>query len=213
MNKNIFLSLVLVLMNLLSVSLSESKGTVVVYSAGKPLITEERFQAEKKNLIEATPTLQEKVNSLNFTQAQEMDHALAEGLINQEVVDRYIAEKSIKQTREYQEEFYRILQSVTQMLNTKYFMKHISVTVSDADIKRYCEKNRIDLNIVAIKGGWKAMGLIYESEQEAKAEVAKAKSYLSEFIREEKRLELFTQEVTKLRNKYQIVINEGYFNK
>ncbi len=153
-------------------SIAADGSAEVASIAGKPLITATRLEKEKKDLIESNPQLKAMIS---YMDSRQFDRNLTEGLVNQEVVDRYVADNNINQTPEYKQEYERMMKSVRQMLNTKHFSQAFNVAISDADIQKFYDEHKTDMpNIVVSRGGVKAMGVMFESEAAAKEFMNKA---------------------------------------
>jgi hypothetical protein len=148
-------------------------GSLVVVSMdGKPLITQERLIKEKNDVIESNPQLKA---MLAMMDEKQLERNLVEGLTNQEIVKRYIEEKNIHASNEYQEELERTIRSIRHMLNVKYFSQEFPVSVSDADAKEFYNKNKDSMpQLLLSRGGIEAKGVPFQKLEEAKKFLAQA---------------------------------------
>lgn len=138
---------------------------VLVTIDGKPLITKNRFEREKANLIASNPQLQQ---VLAMVPAQQIDRNIIEGLTNQEVVNRYIEQKGINRLPEYLAEKDRMVASVEHMLNTKYFSQDFPTVISDAEARDFYEKNKNTIpQLLLSRGGVEASGVMFDKKEAA----------------------------------------------
>lgn len=148
------------------------KGAAVVTMDGKVVITTDSFEKEFDQLIEENPHLKSVLAIMpdakkNFLQ----------GMINQEVVDKWVAQNKVDQKEEYQKELNRMMRSVKRMLNTKYFGLEHPVDINENEVVEFYEKNKESMpDLVISRGGVKAAGVSFESEAEAKAFMDRAKA-------------------------------------
>lgn len=145
-------------------------GAPVVTMDGRVVITTQSFEKEFEQLLEENPHLKSVIALMpdakkNFLQ----------GMINQEVVDRWVADNKVDAKEEYQKEYNRMLRSVKRMLNTKYFGLEHPVQVSETDVTDFYEKNKDSMpDLIISRGGVKAVGVSFEKEAEARAFLNKA---------------------------------------
>ena len=138
---------------------------VLVWMGDKPLITLTSLQAEKKDLMESNPQLRAMVA---FMDEKQLDRNLTDGLTNQAVVDKYVADNKISDRDEYKQELKRMMRSVRHMLNTKFFSQGLDVAVNDSEVKSFYDKNKETMpNLLVSRGGIKAMGVQFDTEQQA----------------------------------------------
>jgi hypothetical protein len=161
-------------MPLSSVSEIPRDGSPIVVSmAGTPLITQKSLETEKSDLLESNPQLK---SMIMYMDGKQLDRNLVEGLTNQAIVDKYIVDHSIDKDAKYQEEFRRMMKSVRQMLNAKFFSQGFPISITDNEIQEFYDKNK-DLmpQLLISRGGVKAVGLSFDKEQDAKDFLAKMK--------------------------------------
>ncbi|MCX5925214.1 MAG: peptidyl-prolyl cis-trans isomerase [Candidatus Dependentiae bacterium] len=152
-------------------STSSQDSATIVFIDGKPLITVKRLEKEKNDLMESNPQLKQ---MLPLMPAKQLDRNLAEGLTNQEVVAKYIADKKIDTSKEYLEEMERIQQSVKHMLNNKFFSQNLKAEVSDSEVKDFYDKKKNQIpQLLISQGGVKASGVQFNTAEKAQAFVAK----------------------------------------
>jgi hypothetical protein len=142
-------------------------GEVLVTMNGKPIVTVDSLKVEEDKLLEANPELKQ---MLAFMDQSQLDRNLAEGLMNQAMVDQAITEKGINKTDAYKKEIKEGFKAVERMINTKFFTQSFNIKISDADIRKYYDANKDSIpQLVVSRGGVKAMGVQFDTEAEAKA--------------------------------------------
>jgi hypothetical protein len=133
---------------------------------GKPIVTKKRLESEKHDLMESNPQLKMMLAMMDESQ---LDRNLAEGLASQAIVNRYIQESGTDKSSEYQQEYKRILASVQNMLNTKFFTKDFSADITDSEARDFYEKNKqLMPQLVVSHGGVRATCVMFDSEDQAK---------------------------------------------
>ncbi len=159
---------------------SGSSGThnttdVLVTMGGKPIITVESFQQEKQELFESNPRLKA---MLAFMDEKQLDRNLIDGLTHQAIVDKYVIDSKIDQSKEYQQELERMSKSIRHMLNAKFFGQGIKVAVSDSEVKDFYEENKDTIpELMLSKGGIKTDALMFGQEAAAKEFMQKVQAH------------------------------------
>jgi hypothetical protein len=145
----------------------ELTGAALVTMNGKPIVTSESLESEEAKLLDANPQLKQ---MLAFMDPAQLRRNLAEGLMNQALVDQAIVDKGVNQTAEYKKEIKEGIKAVERMVNTKFFTQSFDVRTSDADVRKFYDANKDTMpQLVISRGGVKAMGLQFDTEPEAKA--------------------------------------------
>lgn len=153
--------------------LPKDGSPVVVSISGTPLITQKSLETEKADLLESNPQLKA---MLMYMDGKQLDRNLIEGLTNQAIVDKYIVDNGIDKDPKYHEEFKRMLKSVRQMLNAKYFSQGFPISITDSEIQEFYDKNKDMMpQLLISRGGIKAVGIPFDKEQDAKDFMVKAK--------------------------------------
>lgn len=153
-----------------SVSVSDN-SPVLVSLKGSPVITQQSFEKEFEQLIEENPHLKSVLALMpdakkNFLQ----------GMVNQEVVDRWVTENQVDQKNEYRKELDRMMRSVRRMLNTKYFGLEHPVNTTETEVAEFYEKNKDSMpDLMISRGGVQATGVSFDKELDAKIFLAKAR--------------------------------------
>jgi len=138
---------------------------------GKPLITVKTLDRDFDQLLKDNPQLQAVLPLM-----ENAKHDIFMGMVNQEMVNKYIEDKGVNNTKEYQDEWERMLRSVRYMLNTKYFAAQHPVNITDAEVKKYYEENKETMpGLLVSRGGVNATGVAFDKEVDAKAFADKAK--------------------------------------
>lgn len=141
-------------------------GTAIISMNGMPIVTVESLQDEKEKIFKANPQLK---SMLAFMPQDQFDRNLAEGLANQEIINRYIEENKIDKTADYQAELEEGEKTIKRMINAKYFGSAFPTTVSDKDIADFYEQNKnVMQEIIISRGGIRTYGVLFGSETDAK---------------------------------------------
>lgn len=147
-------------------SAAAGDGQVIATMNGKPLMTAPEFEKQYKQFIEKHPY------GAMFVQMPGIERKIAEGLVGQKVMTHWVKENKIDQTPEYKE----YLDQLVQMLNARFFQMKHPVTVAEADIKAFYDKNKETMpEAVVSRGGVNATGVSFAKEADAKAFLEKAK--------------------------------------
>ncbi len=171
-----------------AVTMPSDGSQVLVWMDNKPLITQESLETEKRELIESNPQLKAMIGMMD---PKQLDRNLADGLTNRAIVSKYIIDNRIDQKVEYVKEYNRMLQSVKDMLNTKYFTEAFPAKVTDAEAKDFYEKNKDAIPTLLIsRGGVNAMGAAFANEQDAQDFLNKVKAAKNDIKKAAKDAEL-----------------------
>ena len=153
----------------------EDGSEVLVFLDGKPLITRNKVEEAKVDMLEMNPRLKQMVGLMDQKQ---LDLNIIQGLISQAVVDRYITNKGIDARADYRQELDRAVRSIKQMLNTKFFTQDFPVNVSQAEIRAFYDKNKeIIPDLLISHGGTRAACVSFDKEDDARAFAKKVTDY------------------------------------
>lgn len=142
---------------------------VLVEMDGKPVVTMADLDRDYQQVLQEQPQL---ASFEPFVKAN-----LLQGLVQQAIVDRYIQEQGINDTAQYKKDKDLMMSLIDRRLNVKYFRDAFPVTVTDAEIKEYFEKNKdIIPDLIVSQGGVNTQGVSFEKEADAKAFLEKAKA-------------------------------------
>src|SRR5580692_7629812 len=117
----------------------ELTGEALITMDGSPIVTVNSLQSEKEKLLDANPQLKQ---MLDYMDPAQLDRNLAEGLMNQVIVDRYIGEQGVDQQPAYKKELRDGIKAVERMVNTKFFTQSFDVKISDADVRTFYDANK-----------------------------------------------------------------------
>lgn len=146
-------------------------GDVIVSMNGRAVVTTDSLAAEKEKLFKSNPQIK---SMIAFMDEKEFYRNLAEGLMNQEIVTRYIKESSISETPDYKEDLQEGYQAIERMINTKYFSQTFDVSVSASAVRDFYEKNKeVMPNLLISRGGIASKGVEFGNEAQAKEFLAK----------------------------------------
>jgi len=159
---------------------AELKGRgdkVLVTMEGVPVMTIKSFEEEFEKLIEENPQLKQMAQFI-----PNLKENIFKSLRSQLVMDAYIEREGIDQDPEYQADLARFIKSLKRMLNSKYFAKGQSVTVSDAEVKKFYDENKDKVpGLIVSQGGIRAVGVKFDTEPAAKAFFDKVKGKSKQF--------------------------------
>lgn len=146
----------------------------IVTIDGKPLITQDRLEREKQNLIETNPQIKQMIAMMP---AGALDKNLAEGLANQEVMGLYIKNKGIDQSTAYKTELSRAMKAIPQALNMQFFVNEITASITDGDIKSFYDASKDSMpQFILSLGGVAAQGISCATQADAQALLEKVKA-------------------------------------
>lgn len=150
---------------------SAEGGKAVVTMSGDVVITTKSFEAEFEQLLAENPHLQSVLAMMPDAKKN-----FLMGMVNQQVVDKWVSANKIDQKEEYTKELDRMMRQVKRMLNTKYFGLEHPVQVGETEVTEFYNKNKETMpDLIVSRGGVKASGVSFEKEAEAKAFVAKVR--------------------------------------
>lgn len=141
------------------------------------ILTEKRFNDEFEALVNENPQVKQLLPFM-----PDIKKNFLNGLVNQELVTRYIERQGITQTEEYQRELARMDRAMRQMLNAKFFSQAYPVQVSDKETKEFYEKHKAAIpDLLISRGGVAAVGIEFAKEADAKTFYEKAKAKPADF--------------------------------
>lgn len=148
-----------------------AQGKAVVTMSGDVVITTKSFEAEFDQLLEENPHLKSVLAMMPDAKKN-----FLMGMVNQQVVDKWVSANKVDQKEEYAKELDRMMRQVKRMLNTKYFGLEHPVQVGEAEVTEFYNKNKDSMpDLIVSRGGVKAVGVSFESEASAKSFVAKVR--------------------------------------
>jgi hypothetical protein len=161
------------------IDIVEDGSTALVTMDGKPIVTQTSLEVEYQQLLKDNPQLEQMLPLMGGKEG--LMERLTKALAERAVVRRYVAEQKIDQDSAYQAELARMLNSVRDMLNIKYFNAQHIAPVSDREIKEFYDKNRETMpELLVSRGGIRAAGVKFEKEADAQAFFNKAKTSKSD---------------------------------
>lgn len=152
----------------------DDSSRAIVTMSGKPLITEDRLEREKQNLMDSNPQVKQ---MMAMMPAGALDRNLAEGLTNQEVMALYIKDKEIDQSPVYKTELSRAMKSIPQALNVQFFLKDMNASVTDGAVKAFYDANKnVMPELMLSPGGVVAQGVSFANQTEAQTFLERVKA-------------------------------------
>lgn len=148
---------------------------VVVSMNGRPVVTKKSLDAEYEQLLQDNPQIEQMLPLMGGKDG--LLDRLTAALADRSVLRRFIVEEGISSQADYQAERDRMIKSVTDMLNVKYFNKKYVANVSNRDVQDFYEKNKDTMpELLVSRGGVQAAGIKFSNEADAKAFMAKLKA-------------------------------------
>lgn len=148
---------------------------------GKPLITKNMLDTEKKKLLESNPQLQAMMALMDEKQ---LDRNLIDGMTSREIIRKYVHDNKINDSDKYKKDFDLVISQVRDALNTRYFMDTFSVLVNDGEIKKFYEENKESIpNLLISRGGIESVAISFNNEQAARDFATKARAAKNDITR------------------------------
>jgi hypothetical protein len=150
-------------------------STMVISMNGKPIVTERSLDEEYQQLLKDNPQIEQMLPLMGGKDG--LLDRLTAALADRAVLRRFIVEEGISSQSDYQVERDRMIKSVTDMLNVKYFNKKYAANVSEREVRDFYEKNKDTMpELVISRGGVQASGVKFSNEADAKAFLTKLKA-------------------------------------
>ncbi len=147
----------------------------IVSMAGQPIVTKASLEKEYEQLIKDNPQIAQMLPLMGGK--DQLMRRLVNALTERQIVKRYIVENNIDQNPAYKAELDRMINSVKDMLNVKYFNQQHPVTVSDEQVKEFYDKNKETMpDLLVSRGGVRAMGVKFNSKEKAHEFLNKVKA-------------------------------------
>lgn len=144
----------------------------IVLMEGEPIVTKASLEKEYQQLIKDNPQIAQMLPLMGGK--DQLMRRLVNALTERQIVKRYIVANQIDQQAAYQAELDRMLNSVKDMLNVKYFNQNHPVEVADKDVKEFYEKNKETMpDLLVSRGGVRAMGVKFGSKDKAQEFLSK----------------------------------------
>lgn len=152
-------------------------GDVLATIDGKPAITVDMFEKEFNTLVESNQQIKALLPLM-----PDLQDRFFEGLLSQQLVDRYIAKNKIDQTEEYKQQLNDFLKQARQVINEMFFSKQFPANVSESEVRKYYDQNKANIpDLVISFGGVNTMGVEFANADEAKAFMEKVKGKAAQF--------------------------------
>lgn len=159
------------------VKLRSRDDKVLVTIEGIPVMTIKSFEEEYEKLLEENPQLKQMAQFI-----PNLKENILNSLISQLVMDTYVLREAINEEPEYQADLARFTKSLMRMLNSRYFAKKQSVSVSNAEVKKFYDENKDKVpGLIVSHGGVRAVGVKFDTEVAAKAFLEKVKGKSKQF--------------------------------
>ena len=145
----------------------ELTGEALITMDGSPIVTVNSLQSEKEKLLDANPQLKQ---MLDYMDPAQLDKNLAEGLMNQVMVDRYIGEQGVDQLPAYKKELRDGIKAVERLVNTKFFTQNFDINIPEATVRAFYDENKDAMPILMLsRGGVRAMGMSFDNQSDAQS--------------------------------------------
>jgi hypothetical protein len=158
---------------------------------GKPLITQNMLEVEKKKLVESNPQMEA---MLQLMDAKQLDRNLADGMMSREVIRKYVKDRGIQNQDQYKKDFETAMNQVRDLLNTRYFMQDFGAAVNDKEVHAYYEENKDRIpELLLSRGGVESKGISFKNEQQARDFMAKVREAKNDLTAAAKAMNLSDQ--------------------
>lgn len=168
---------------------------VLVTMNGIAVITRDDVEKQKEKIFRQNPRIQQAMQHMD---PQELDRNILEGLINQRLIDEWIASHKINESSQYQMELKDLYDDQRGFLNSRYFSERNAVIVSEDEIRSFYEENK-DKHLRVSDGDDKAPEYVPYDQ---------IKDRIREQIEQQKRYELSIKDVENLKKEYAVEIKE-----
>jgi len=157
----------------------EDGSPVVATMENEPIITQASLEKEYQQLLQDQPQIAQMLPLLGGKEG--LEERLVTALTDRNVLRRWVADNKIDTQDEYQKEYERVVATVTDMLNMKYFNKQNQVVVAEKQVNEFYDQNKTSMpELLVSQGGVKAVGIKFDSKAEADAFLKKAKEKKSD---------------------------------
>ena len=152
-----------------------SDGSPVVATMNnEPIITQASLEKEYQQLLQDQPQIAQMLPLLGGKEG--LEERLITALADRNVLRKWVTDNKIDGQDEYQKEYDRVVATVTDMLNMKYFNKQNQVIVAEKQVKEFYDQNKESMpELLVSQGGVKAVGIKFETKADADAFIKKAK--------------------------------------
>ncbi len=151
----------------------EDGSPILATMDGKPLISQNMLEAEKKKLIEANPQMEAMIALMDESQ---LNRNLVDGMASREIIRKYVRDKKINETEKYQKDIEMAMSQVRDLLNTRYFMDDFKADVTNDEIANFYNENKDSIpNLLLSRGGIASVGVPFSSEEAARNFMVKVK--------------------------------------
>ncbi len=147
---------------------------VIATMDNEPIITQASLEKEYQQLLQDQPQIAQMLPLLGGKEG--LEERLVGALTDRNVLRKWVADNKIDAQEEYQKEYDRVVTTVTDMLNMKYFNKQHEVIVADKQVREFYDQNKASMpELLVSQGGVKAVGIKFETKADADAFIKKAK--------------------------------------
>ena len=152
-----------------------SDGTPIVATMNnEPIITQASLEKEYEQLLVDQPQISQMLPLLGGKQG--LEERLINALADRNVLRKWVMDQKVSDQADYQKEHARVVATVTDMLNMKWFNKQNQVIVADKQVKEFYEQNKTSMpELLVSQGGVKAVGIKFDTKAAADAFAKKAK--------------------------------------
>ncbi len=148
-------------------------SAILVTMDGKPLISKNMLEAEKKKLLESNPQMEAMLALMDENQ---LNRNLVDGMASREIIRAYVDKKKIQDSDKYKKDLEMAMNQVQDLLNTRYFMEDFQAEVTDAEIQAFYSENKDSIpNLLLSRGGVQSVGVPFTNDKAASDFMAKVK--------------------------------------
>ncbi|MFC1842006.1 peptidyl-prolyl cis-trans isomerase, partial [Candidatus Dependentiae bacterium] len=151
-------------------------GVLAVWSDGSTLLTQKEFD----EILELAMKEQPELKGLAEAFMPMLKRNLLNSLVFGKIIERWMKDNKIDQSASYKSRLEKVTNAIKQRVNLEFFSKECEFVPKEKDLRDYYEKNKERIALVT-RGGVKAIGVKFDTEDAAKAFLAKAEAKAADF--------------------------------
>jgi len=153
-----------------------SEGILATWGDGNGMITQKEFDEKLELIMKEKPELRGMAEAF----MPMLKGQLLTSLVYEKIIGKWVKDNKLDQSAKYKDRLDNVMAAATNAVNVEFFTKELEVNPSAADLKNYYEENKDRIALVS-RGGVKAVGVKFDSEEKAKVLLEKAKAKAAEF--------------------------------
>jgi len=144
----------------------------VVTIEGKTVVTEKSLEKAFQQLLQEDPRVAQMIPLMGGEEV--LKDRIVQALAEQKLMKRWAMDANLAQNAQFQSDRERMIDQIDYLLFDKYFKTNFKASVSDAEVKRFYEENKDKMpELLVSRGGVRAKGIKFESQEKAQEFLAK----------------------------------------